>query len=149
MRRLAALNAMLMCAAASGFAQQLDVHFSCSSPGDDHGDKVIYADSGMMAFAQNNQDLRIDLYSGEVHEYSTTEPTSFTLTRFVQNQVTVRNVQNAFRESAGGAAAGGVHRPVQREGPDRMEADRQGRGLDGRGRVDRLCRRWRGLPSYG
>ena len=46
MRRLAALNAMLMCAAASGFAQQLDVHFSCSSPGDDHGDKVIYADSG-------------------------------------------------------------------------------------------------------
>jgi lipopolysaccharide export system permease protein len=70
------------------------------------GRRVIYADSGLMAFAQNNQDLRIDLYSGEVHEYSTTQPTSFTLTRFVLNEVTVRNVQNAFRQSAGGVSAG-------------------------------------------
>jgi lipopolysaccharide export system permease protein len=70
------------------------------------GRRVIYADSGIMTFAQNNQDLRIDLYNGEVHEYSTTEPTSFTLTRFTLNEVTVRNVQNAFRESAGGVTAG-------------------------------------------
>lgn len=71
-----------------------------------NGRRVIYADSGMMAFAQGNQDLRIDLYQGEVHEYATNEPTSFTLTRFILNQVTVRNVQNAFRESGGGVTAG-------------------------------------------
>lgn len=70
------------------------------------GRRVIYADSGLMAFAQGDQDLRIDLYSGEVHEYTTAEPTSFSLTRFVLNQVTVRNVQNAFRQSAGVASAG-------------------------------------------
>jgi hypothetical protein len=51
MRRAATRTAsivLLMCAAAPGFAQQLDMHFSCSSPGNDHGDKVIYADSGEM-----------------------------------------------------------------------------------------------------
>jgi len=35
-------------AAASAFAQQLDAHFSCSAVGNDHGDRVLYADNGEM-----------------------------------------------------------------------------------------------------
>lgn len=48
MMHTAALAALLLCAAAPGFAQQLDMRFSCSSAGEDHGDKVIYADIGEM-----------------------------------------------------------------------------------------------------
>jgi hypothetical protein len=53
MRRPLALAALLFCATACAFAQQLDAHFSCSSAGDDHGDKVIYADSGEMRIKGN------------------------------------------------------------------------------------------------
>ena len=51
MRRLATvavLATLSMGTAIPGFAQQLDMHFSCSDAGEDHGDKVIYADSGEM-----------------------------------------------------------------------------------------------------
>ena len=44
--RVAPLAALL--AVAPAFAQQLDAHFSCSAAGSDHGDKVLYADSGEM-----------------------------------------------------------------------------------------------------
>lgn len=43
-----AMPLAIMLAVAPAFAQQLDTRFSCSTPGDDHGDKVIYADSGEM-----------------------------------------------------------------------------------------------------
>lgn len=68
--------------------------------------RVIHADSGFMAWERNNQDLGIVLHDGEVHEYQTNEPTSLSLTRFAVNHLTVRNLQNAFRQSVGVVEAG-------------------------------------------
>lgn len=68
--------------------------------------RVIHADSGVMAWERNNQDLGIVLHNGEVHEYRTNEPTSLSLTRFAVNHLTVRNIQNAFRQSVGVVEAG-------------------------------------------
>ncbi|MGQ0704290.1 MAG: LptF/LptG family permease [Gemmatimonadales bacterium] len=70
------------------------------------GRRVIYADSGMMAFQRGGQDLGILLYLGRVNEYKTGEPASINVTRFATNTVVVRNVQNAFRESFGQVEAG-------------------------------------------
>ena len=63
--------------------------------------RVISADSGLMAFEPNGRDLGIHLFHGEIHEYATTDPGSLNLTRFGTNLISVRNVQNAFRQSIG------------------------------------------------
>jgi lipopolysaccharide export system permease protein len=68
--------------------------------------RVIHADGGEMAFVRGDQDLAMNLYDGEVHEYQLDEPTSLSLTRFAVNRITVRNIQNAFRQSSGTVEAG-------------------------------------------
>ena len=70
------------------------------------GRRVIYADSGYMAFERADQDLGIWLYTGRVNEYKTGEPSSVTVTRFETNTIRVRNIQNAFRQSLGNVQRG-------------------------------------------
>ncbi|MDX2056207.1 MAG: LptF/LptG family permease [Gemmatimonadales bacterium] len=60
------------------------------------GRRVVYADSGTMAFDESGVDLVLQLYHGKVHEYKLTEPAKLQITRFAQNTIRVRNVQNLF-----------------------------------------------------
>lgn len=74
------------------------------SPAD--GRRVIYADSGYMAFLDNNKDLLLRLYAGRAHEYKTAEPATVRITRFAENAVVVRDIQNAFQQSMGSVSKG-------------------------------------------
>jgi lipopolysaccharide export system permease protein len=60
--------------------------------GDEHVRRVIYADSGFMAYAPGGRDLTLQLYHGVIHQYKTDEPDRFQLTAFVSNDIRVRNV---------------------------------------------------------
>jgi lipopolysaccharide export system permease protein len=64
------------------------------------GRRVIYADSGMMAFDENQTDLILTLHSGKVHEYKNLEPGRFQVTRFAKNTIRVKNVQNLFQRDS-------------------------------------------------
>jgi lipopolysaccharide export system permease protein len=74
------------------------VIYDLSPPG---GRRIIYADSGYMSFERNDQDLGIKLYVGRVNEYKTAEPGTVNVTRFLTNDILVRNIQNAFQQSFG------------------------------------------------
>jgi lipopolysaccharide export system permease protein len=58
------------------------------------GRRVIYADSGLMAFDEDQTDLIFRLHQGRVHEFRWAEPTRIQLTRFEQNTIRVRDVEN-------------------------------------------------------
>jgi lipopolysaccharide export system permease protein len=60
--------------------------------GDQAERRVIYADSGLMAYAANQRDLTLQLHDGVVHEYRASEPTRFALTAFTTSAIRVRNV---------------------------------------------------------
>lgn len=64
------------------------------------GRRVIYADSGSMAFDGNQTDLILTLHAGKVHEYKNLEPGRFQVTRFRKNTIRVRNVQNLFQRDS-------------------------------------------------
>ena len=70
------------------------------------GRRVIYADSGYMAFENGQRDLGLTLYSGRVHEYKTAEPATVNTTRFVTNIIKVRDIENAFKQSFGSVERG-------------------------------------------
>ena len=54
--------------------------------------RVIYADSGLMAYASNQRDLTLQLHEGEIHEYRASEPDRFAVTAFRAGAIRVRNV---------------------------------------------------------
>jgi len=60
------------------------------------GRRVVYADSGVMAFDERGVDLALTLYTGKVHEYITAEPSKIRITHFDRNLIRVKNVQNMF-----------------------------------------------------
>ena len=60
--------------------------------GDEHVRRVIYADSGFMAYAPGGRDLTLQLYHGVIHQYKTEEADRFQITQFVSNQIRVKNV---------------------------------------------------------
>jgi len=60
------------------------------SPSD--GRRVIYADSGSMAFENGGRDLGLSLRDGRVHEYKTAEPTTVNTTRFALNTIRVKDI---------------------------------------------------------
>ena len=74
------------------------VIYDLSPPG---GRRVIYADSGYMSFERNERDLGIKLYVGRVNEYKTAEPATVNVTRFLTNDIRVRNIQNVFQQNFG------------------------------------------------
>ena len=53
---------------------------------------MIYADSGLMAYAANQRDLTLQLHNGVIHEYRSTEPDRFAVTAFTTSAMRVRNV---------------------------------------------------------
>jgi lipopolysaccharide export system permease protein len=60
--------------------------------GDQAERRVIYADSGLMAYASNQRDLTLQLHDGVIHEYRSTEPDRFAVTAFTTGAIRVRNV---------------------------------------------------------
>jgi lipopolysaccharide export system permease protein len=60
--------------------------------GDENVRRVIYADSGFMAYAKGGQDLTLQLFDGVIHQYKSDEADRFQVTRFATNGIRVRNV---------------------------------------------------------
>ncbi len=58
--------------------------------------RIIYADSGRIAFAPNQEDLHLTLYDGTIHEFDRTDLRMFQQINFQQDQVLVRGVGSEF-----------------------------------------------------
>jgi len=54
--------------------------------------RIIYADSGQMAYAEGQTDLSLRLYDGTIHQYRPADPTAFQLTSYKVNDIRVKNV---------------------------------------------------------
>jgi lipopolysaccharide export system permease protein len=61
--------------------------------------RIIYADSGSMAYAEGQTDLSLRLYDGSIHQYRPAEPTRFQLTYFSVNDIRVRNVYDELQRN--------------------------------------------------
>lgn len=61
--------------------------------------RVIYADSGLMAFDSAQTDLLFRLHTGRVHEFKATEPARIQVTRFGEMLVRIRGVQNLLERN--------------------------------------------------
>ena len=58
--------------------------------------RIIYADSGLVGFAPNREDLHLTLYHGSIHEYDSDDARVFQQTLFDRQVVVVRGVENPF-----------------------------------------------------
>ncbi|HET6578224.1 MAG TPA: LptF/LptG family permease [Gemmatimonadales bacterium] len=54
--------------------------------------RIIYADSGRMAYAEGQTDLSLRLYDGAIHQYRPSDPTAFQLTYYKVDDIRVKNV---------------------------------------------------------
>ena len=54
--------------------------------------RIIYADSGLMAYAEGQTDLSLRLFDGSIHQYRPSDPTAFQLTYYKVNDIRVKNV---------------------------------------------------------
>ena len=61
--------------------------------------RIIYADSGSMAYAEGQTDLSLRLYDGSIHQYRPAEPTRFQLTYFSVNEIRVKNVYDQLQRN--------------------------------------------------
>jgi lipopolysaccharide export system permease protein len=61
--------------------------------------RIIYADSGSMAYAEGQTDLSLRLYDGSIHQYRPSEPTRFQLTYFSVNDIRVKNVYDQLQRN--------------------------------------------------
>ena len=61
--------------------------------------RIIYADSGSMAYAEGQTDLSLRLYNGSIHQYRPAEPTRFQLTYFSVNDIRVKNVYDQLQRN--------------------------------------------------
>ncbi len=88
--------------AASGRLRDVTIY----DMGAQNGRRVIYADSGRMAFAGNQTDLLLNLHEGEIHEFENANPHELQLTKFRTNQILVRNVANELERGTVEAVRG-------------------------------------------
>ncbi|KPJ96884.1 MAG: hypothetical protein AMS20_17890 [Gemmatimonas sp. SG8_28] len=58
--------------------------------------RTIYADSGYLAFAPNQEDLYFTLYDGSIHEFDRNDPRTFQQTDFTRQLILVRGVGSEF-----------------------------------------------------
>jgi lipopolysaccharide export system permease protein len=61
--------------------------------------RIIYADSGSMAYAEGQTDLSLRLFDGSIHQYRPAEPTRFQLTYFSVNDIRVKNVYDELQRN--------------------------------------------------
>jgi len=61
--------------------------------------RIVYADSGMMAFEASGEDMRVLLRNGVVHEYRYDEPGTVRVTNYTSNVIRARDVANALERS--------------------------------------------------
>src|SRR5262249_30227564 len=61
--------------------------------------RIIYADSGEMAFSPDLEDLWLTLYSGAMHEFDRTDPKMFQRMTFRRDVVRVAGVGNELRRT--------------------------------------------------
>ncbi len=54
--------------------------------------RVIYADSGQMAYGEGRTDLNLRLYDGAIHQYRPSDPLTFQLTYYHINDIRVKDV---------------------------------------------------------
>jgi len=54
--------------------------------------RIIYADSGQMAYGEGQTDLNLRLYDGSIHQYRPTDPLTFQLTYYRVNNIRVKDV---------------------------------------------------------
>ena len=54
--------------------------------------RVIYADSGRMAYGEGRTDLNLRLYDGVIHQYRPNDPLTFQLTYYKINDIRVKDV---------------------------------------------------------
>jgi len=58
--------------------------------------RIIYADSGRLAFAPNQEDLQLTLYDGTTQEFDRDDPRMFQLTAFEEQVSVIRGVASEF-----------------------------------------------------
>jgi lipopolysaccharide export system permease protein len=68
--------------------------------------RIIYADSGLMAYAEGKPDLSLRLFDGSIHQYRPREPDGFQLTYFKVNDIRVRNVFDELERNTSEAVRG-------------------------------------------
>ncbi len=68
--------------------------------------RIIYADSGQMAYAEGQTDLSLRLYDGSIHQYRPSEPQTFQLTYYRVNDIRVKNVFDELQRNTGEAVRG-------------------------------------------
>ena len=68
--------------------------------------RIIYADSGAMAYAEGQTDLSLRLYDGSIHQYRPAEPARFQLTYFTINDVRVKNVFDELQRNTSESVRG-------------------------------------------
>jgi lipopolysaccharide export system permease protein len=54
--------------------------------------RIIYADSGRMAYSEGRTDLSLRLFDGSIHQYRPSDPLSFQLTYYRINDIRVKDV---------------------------------------------------------
>jgi lipopolysaccharide export system permease protein len=74
--------------------------------GSDASRRVIYADSGLMAYAEGQTDLSLRLFDGSIHSYRPAEPLAFQLTYFKVNDIRVKNVFDELERNTNEAVRG-------------------------------------------
>src|SRR4051812_49221366 len=108
--------------------------------GSDASRRIIYADSGLMAYAEGQIDLSLRLFDGSIHQYRPAEPENFQLTYFKVNDIRVRNVFDELERNTNESVRGdremstcemlAVIRDADRERAEAVR-DRRGRLLAG------------------
>ena len=68
--------------------------------------RIIYADSGLMAYAEGQTDLSLRLFDGSIHQYRPTDPAGFQLTYFRVNDIRVKNVFDELQRNTGESIRG-------------------------------------------
>ncbi len=68
--------------------------------------RIIYADSGQMAYAEGQTDLSLRLYDGSIHQYRPAEPETFQLTYYHINDIRVKNVFDELERNSTEAVRG-------------------------------------------
>ena len=58
--------------------------------------RIVYADSGLLAFEANGKDMRVLLHTGVVHEYRYDEPGTVRITNYASNVIRAQGVQDVL-----------------------------------------------------